>query len=85
MTTKSELLEFRAKLVKARRFSAQFDYRKYYGAWTVGGLPMTGDHTDQYFEIKDWYFANGRKNSERKAMWTNSIAAIDKQIAELHQ
>lgn len=81
-----ELREFRRKLVKARTISARSDYLWLRHSLREGGFSNV--ETDKIAkQIAYWYFEpvknEERPASQRKAMWDNSIAAIDAQLSTI--
>ncbi len=82
---KKALREFREKLVKARADSANGGYVWLGSALQAAGFPCD-EATTLAKAIEPWYYPdssplNTRPAHERKAMWDNSIAAIDAQLA----
>ena len=78
---KAALKEFRAKLVEARKFSKLGGYFNLAMALDYAGFVEWRELSEQ---VRDWYHTE-TSTITKAAMWDNSIAAIDKQISELHQ
>lgn len=69
-----ELKAFRKRLVKAQKESARSEYD------FIGSPCLHAGITDLAAKTFDWYHARNTTNEMRKAMWDNSLAAIDAQI-----
>ena len=80
----TELKEFRAKLVTAKKLCAFYKFN----AIILGPFIDAGLHrkyADKKFcampeDVWDWYIHPTRTATEREAMWDNSIAAVDARI-----
>ena len=82
-----QLKEFRTKLKYAKKWCAKLGYNKiitlpFIDAELRGQCANTKWHHTMPNNVYIWYVDENRTPTERKAMWDNSIAAVDVRIAK---
>ena len=82
-----QLKNFRAKLKYAKKLCASYQYNKYIVfvfsyAGLISQCADTESHRIMPNNVFEWYIDPARTPADRKAMWDNSIAAVDERIAK---